>query len=121
MIFRFAMNKLFYATLVAAVIGVSACSSPTPAPDVTISSITQGMTQNDVMKRIGPPDRVLGENGNECFQYALGKYGDVPFAVYFKQRAIAATTRAKCDLAVVRAAAGPALTYHSSDYAVMRR
>ncbi|MCG5073798.1 hypothetical protein [Paraburkholderia tagetis] len=115
------MNKLLYATLVASLLGVSACSSPTPTPDVAMSYVTQGMTQTDVVKRIGPPDRVLGENGNECFQYALGKYGNVPFAVYFKQRGVAATARAKCDLAQVRAAAGPAVTYHSSEYAVTRR
>ena len=121
MIFGFDMNKLLYATLVATVLAASACTSPTPAPDVTISSITQGMTQNDVIKRIGPPDRVLGENGNECFQYALGKYGNVPFAVYFRQSDVAATASAKCNMALVRAAAGPAVAYHSSDYAVMRR
>ncbi len=121
MIFGFDMNKLLYATLVAALLGASACTSPTPAPDVTISSITRGMTQTDVIKRIGPPDRMVGENGNECYQYALGKDDDVPFAVYFKQRVVAATTRANCNLSVVRAAAGPAVAYHSSDYAVMRR
>lgn len=115
------MNKLLYATLVAAIFGASACTSPTPAPDVTISSVTRGMTQNDVIKHIGPPDRTLGENGNECFQYALGNYGDVPFAVYFKQHAVTTTARAKCNLAAVRAAAGPAVAYHSSDYATMRR
>ena len=91
MIFGFDMNKLLYATLVAALLGASACTSPTPAPDVTISSITRGMTQTDVIKRIGPPDRMVGENGNECYQYALGKDDDVPFAVYFKQRVVAAT------------------------------
>jgi len=120
MIFGFDMNKLLYATLVAAILGASACTSPTPAPDVTISSITHGMTQNDVIKRIGPPDRMLGENGNECFQYALGNDGDVPFAVYFRQRAVTATARAKCDPAAVRAATGPAVAYHSSNYAAMR-
>jgi hypothetical protein len=122
MIFGIDMNKLLYPMLIAAAVGVSACmSSPTPAPDVTISFIKQGMTQNEVMKRIGPPDRMLGENGNECYQYALGKYGNVPFAVYFKQRVVAATDRANCNLSVVRAATGPAVAYHSSDYAVTRR
>jgi hypothetical protein len=121
MIFWFDMNKLLYAMLAAAVFGASACTSPTPSPDVTISYVTEGMTQNDVVKRIGPPDRVLGENGNECFQYALGPYGNVPFAVYFRQHIVSAKTRAKCNLAQVRAATGPAVAYHSSDYAVMRR
>ncbi|MFX1803618.1 hypothetical protein P5W99_08125 [Paraburkholderia sp. A3BS-1L] len=121
MIFWFEMNKLLYAMLVTTVLGASACTSPTPAPDVTISSVMRGMTQTEVTKRIGPPDRIFGENGNECYQYALGDYGNVPFAVYFKQRVISATARGKCDLALVRAAAGPAVAYHSSDYAVMRR
>jgi hypothetical protein len=116
------MNKLLYPTLITAVLGLSACaSSPTPAPDVTMSSVMQGMTQTAVIQRIGPPDRILGENGNECFQYALGKYNDVPFAVYFKRQIVAATARANCNLAIVRAAAGPAVTYDSTDYAVTRR
>ncbi|CAM2173350.1 Lipoprotein SmpA/OmlA domain-containing protein [Paraburkholderia sacchari] len=115
------MNKLLYAMLVATVLGASACTSPTPAPDVTMSSVTRGMTQTQVTRRIGPPDRIFGENGNECYQYALGDYGKVPFAVYFKQRAVSATAHGKCELALVRGAAAPAVAYHSSDYAVMRR
>lgn len=86
-----------------------------------MSSVMRGMTQTDVIKRIGPPDRMVGENGNECFQYALGKYGDVPFAVYFKQRDVTATTHANCNLAAVRAAEGPPVAYHSADYTAMRR
>ncbi|WP_322053845.1 hypothetical protein [Paraburkholderia bannensis] len=116
------MNKVVCATLLAAAFSLSACiSAPLPAPEVTMAKVTRGMSQNDVIARVGPPDRVRGENGNECYQYALGKYGDVPFAVYFRQQAVVASERGSCNVAVTRAAAGPGIAYQASDYAVKRR
>jgi hypothetical protein len=116
------MNKVVCAAILAAAFGMSACiSSPVPAPEVTMSKVTRGMSQNDVIARVGPPDRVRGENGNECYQYALGKYGDVPFAVYFHRQAVVASERGSCNVAVTRASAGPGLVYQASDYAVTRR
>ncbi|POR49500.1 hypothetical protein B0G62_111169 [Paraburkholderia eburnea] len=115
------MNKVVCVALFAA-FGLSACvSSPTPAPEVTMSMVKHGMSQNDVIARVGPPDRMRGENGNECYQYALGKYGDVPFAVYFRYQTVVASERGSCNLAVTRAAAGPGIAYQASDYAVQRR
>lgn len=115
------MNKLVCVAILAA-FGLSACvSSSIPAPEVTMSTVTRGMSQNDVIARVGPPDRVRGENGNECYQYALGKYGNVLFAVYFRQQAVVASEQGTCNLAVTRAAAGPGIAYQASDYAVRRR
>jgi hypothetical protein len=86
-----------------------------------MSKVTRGMSQNDVIARVGPPDRVRGENGNECYQYALGKYGTVPFAVYFRRQAVVASESGSCNVSITRATAGPGLVYQASDYAVTRR
>ncbi|NIE68062.1 hypothetical protein [Burkholderia sp. Ax-1719] len=116
------MNKVVCLAALAAALGLSACvSSSIPAPEVTMSKVTRGMSQNDVIARVGPPDRVRGENGNECYQYALGKYGDVPFAVYFQRQAVVASERASCNLSITRATAGPAIAYQASEYAATRR
>lgn len=115
------MKTLLCCTLAAAALALAACSAPTAKPETVMSTVAPGMTQNDVIKRVGPPDRFYGESGNECFQYALGKYGDVPFAIYFKRQTVIATARASCDPAQVRALAGPAVAWHSTDYSVTRR
>ncbi|MBN3855266.1 hypothetical protein G3N59_17965 [Paraburkholderia sp. Ac-20340] len=116
------MNKVVSAALLSAALGLSACmSSPTPAPEVSMARVTRGMAQNDVIARIGPPDRVRGANGNECYQYALGKYGDVLFAVYFRNQAVAAAERGTCNLEITRGSDSRGITYSASDYATTRR
>ncbi|WP_322046769.1 hypothetical protein [Paraburkholderia sp. J67] len=116
------MNKVLCIALAATTLGLSACvSSPTPAPEVSMASVTRGMAQNDVIARIGPPDRVRGANGNECYQYALGDYGNVLFAVYFRRQAVVATERGNCNLEMTRATADQGVAYHASDYTTTRR
>ncbi len=116
------MNKVVCLAALAAALGLSACvSSSIPAPEVTMSKVTRGMSQNEVIARVGPPDRMRGQNGNECYQYALGKYGDVPFAVYFRHAAVVASERASCNLSITRATAGPGIVWQASGYAATRR
>jgi hypothetical protein len=103
------MNKVVCAAMLAAAFGLSACiSASLPAPEVTMSKVTRGMSQNDVI-------------ANECYQYALGKYGTVPFAVYFRRQAVVASESGSCNVSITRATAGPGIAYQASDYAVTRR
>lgn len=83
------------AAALAALLALAACAS-SPKPDRIIASVSPGLTQTELMTRIGPPDRVYDYAGNDCFQYALGD-NDVPLAVYFDaQGRVAAYTRAAC-------------------------
>lgn len=97
------MSKLSLCALAAATLAGLAACAPTIKPDQVIASIHPGMTQGDVYKRIGPPDRGYQTNGLDCFQYDLGKYDldssrNVPFAVYFdRNNLVAGTARAACQ------------------------
>lgn len=80
---------------VAALLALAACAS-SPKPEKIIASVSPGLTQTELMKRIGPPDRVFDYSGTDCFQYALGD-NDVPLAVYFDAQGLVTTyTRAAC-------------------------
>ncbi|MEM5311422.1 hypothetical protein [Paraburkholderia sp. JHI869] len=98
------MSKLpLYALAAATLVGLAACGSPTIQPDQLVASIQPGMTQSEVYKRMGPPDRGYQTNRFDCFQYDLGKYNldssrNVPFSVYFdRSNHVAGTARAACQ------------------------
>jgi hypothetical protein len=85
-----------YAIAAGALLALAACA-PTVKPEQVITQVTPGMSQIDVVKRVGPPDREYVYAGQDCFQYALGNYSSVPFAVYFDgQQRVTATTRERC-------------------------
>lgn len=97
------MSKLpLFALVATTLVGLAACG-PTIQPDQLVASIQPGMTQSEVYKRMGPPDRGYQTNGFDCFQYDLGKYDlgsarNVPFSVYFdRSNRVAGTTRAACQ------------------------
>ncbi|QGZ61559.1 hypothetical protein [Paraburkholderia acidisoli] len=91
------MSKLpLCAFAAAALVSLAACG-PTVKPDQVMASVLPGMTENEVYKRIGPPDREYVANGRDCFGYDLGNYGNVPFAVYFdNSHKVAGTVRGEC-------------------------
>ena len=96
------VSKLPFSALVATTLaGVAACG-PTIQPDQLAASIRPGMTQGEVYKRMGPPDRGYLTNGLDCFQYDLGKFNlgssrNVPFSVYFDDsNRVAGTARVAC-------------------------
>jgi hypothetical protein len=100
-------NPFFYGTEVSklplcalaatALVALAACG-PTIKPAQVIASIQPGMTQSEVYKRIGPPDRGYQANGLECFQYDLGNTDNTPFAVYFdRNHQVAGTVRGSCQ------------------------
>lgn len=93
------MSKLTQYTIgtvvVTALLSLAACASV--KPENVITQVSKGMTQTDVIRHVGPPDREYAYAGNECFQYALGDDSRVPFAVYFDgQHRVAATSRTAC-------------------------
>lgn len=90
------MSKLLrYAAAVAPLLALVACASG-DKPEKIIASVTPGLTQTELMQRLGPPDHVSEYNGRDCFQYALGDK-DVPLAVYFDdQGRVASSARAAC-------------------------
>ncbi|WP_322033081.1 hypothetical protein [Paraburkholderia sp. J76] len=97
------MSKLPLCALVATtLVGLAACG-PTIQPDQIVGSIQPGMTQSEVYKRMGPPDRGYQTRDFDCFQYDLGKYNlgsshNVPFSVYFdRTNHVAGTVRAACQ------------------------
>jgi hypothetical protein len=92
------VSKLpLFALAAVALAGLAACSSG-PKPEDAIAAIHPGMTQNDVYKRLGPPDRGYQANGLDCFQYTLGNDDGTPFAVYFDENhQVAGTVRGSCQ------------------------
>jgi hypothetical protein len=85
-----------YAIAAGALLALAACASSVK-PDQIITQVTPGMTQLDVVKRVGPPDREYVYAGQNCFQYTLGEYNSVPFAVYFDgEQRVAGTSRERC-------------------------
>jgi hypothetical protein len=97
------VSKISLCALIAATLAALAACAPTIKPEQVMASVKPGMTQSEVYKRLGPPDRGYEANGLECFQYDLGKYyldssGNVPFAVYFdRSLQVAGTTRGMCQ------------------------
>ncbi|WP_175772694.1 hypothetical protein [Paraburkholderia phenazinium] len=61
-----------------------------------MSSVHPGMTRDDVVNRIGPPDHLYGPNGNDCLEYSLGDDGQVPFAVHFRDGIAVTAVQAHC-------------------------
>lgn len=91
------MSKTFhYAFAIATLLSLAACAS-SAKPERLISSVTTGMTEGEVMKRLGPPEHEYADTANDCFQYTLGEDEAVPFAVYFDdQHRVIAAARANC-------------------------
>jgi hypothetical protein len=79
-------------------LGISACA-PTKKPESVMSSVHPGMTRDDVVSRIGPPDHLYGATGKDCFEYLLGDDGHVPFAVYFSGNIAVTAVHANCKRA----------------------
>jgi hypothetical protein len=78
------MKKVMMASLVAAMaVVVSGCAG-TP-PEQTAAQVKQGLTQDQVIVRLGPPDRFMGPIYAQCFEYRLGKTGQYPYSVYFNR------------------------------------
>jgi hypothetical protein len=90
------LSKLFRcAVALAPLLALAACAS-SEKPEKIIASVTPGLTQTELMQRLGPPDHVTDYAGRDCFQYAIGDK-DVPLAVYFDdQGRVARTERAAC-------------------------
>jgi hypothetical protein len=91
------LSKPIYYTMAAgALLALAACVSSVK-PEQVITQVTPGMAQIDVVKRVGPPDREYVYAGQNCFQYALGNYSSVPFAVYFDgQNHVTTTAQGRC-------------------------
>ncbi|WP_028224782.1 outer membrane protein assembly factor BamE domain-containing protein [Paraburkholderia ferrariae] len=91
------MSKLTHCAIAAAILlSLAACASSVK-PETIISQVSPGMTQQDVVRRIGPPDSEYGASGNSCFQYALGDNSGTHFAVFFDdQQRVTAAMRGSC-------------------------
>lgn len=89
------INRLVCCALFVVALGISACAS-TIKPESVMSSVRPGMTRDDVVNRIGPPDHLYGSTGNDCFEYSLGDNGQVPFAVYFRGDIAVTAVHANC-------------------------
>lgn len=94
------MSKLIYRTFgpiaAAALLSLAACASSVK-PEQIMTKVTPGMSQTEVVQRIGPPDNQTTNAGNDCFQYSLGDTG-TPFAVYFDgQHRVSGTARSVCS------------------------
>jgi hypothetical protein len=94
------LSKLLYCTLgpiaAAALLSLAACASSVK-PEQIITKVTPGMSQTEVVQRIGPPDSQTTNAGNDCFQYSLGDNTGTPFAVYFDgQHRVTGTARGGC-------------------------
>jgi hypothetical protein len=95
------LSKLFRcAVAVAPLLALAACAS-TIKPEKVIASVTPGLSQSELMQRLGPPDRQYDDNGLDCFQYVIGdkdKDKDVLLAVHFDdQKRVASTERGACQ------------------------
>ncbi|WP_296654679.1 hypothetical protein [Paraburkholderia sp.] len=90
------MSKHFSsAAAMAALLALAACTGV--KPEKVIATVKPGLTQTELMTRIGPPDSQYDDNGHACFQYAIGEDNNVPLAVYFDdQQRVARTERANC-------------------------
>jgi len=82
--------------LVVSLLALAACASG-PKPEKIIASVTPGMSQTDLVQRLGPPDGEYSAGSRTCFQYAIGDK-NVPLAVYLDdQRRVVGTARAACQ------------------------
>ncbi|WP_322009095.1 outer membrane protein assembly factor BamE domain-containing protein [Paraburkholderia sp. J12] len=80
----------------AALLGLAACASSVK-PESIISQVSRGMTQQEVVRRIGPPDGEYTYAGNNCFQYALGDNNGTRFAVFFDaDQRVTSAARGSC-------------------------
>jgi hypothetical protein len=85
-----------YALLTVTPAALAACG-PVIRPDALIASIRTGMTQSEVYRQIGPPDREYRASGLDCFQYDLGNNSATLFTVLFdSNHRVAGTTRGMC-------------------------
>jgi hypothetical protein len=82
--------------LIVPFLALAACASG-PKPEQIIASVTPGMSQTELVQKIGPPDNEYSAGGRTCFQYAIGDK-NVPLAVYFDdQHRVAGTARGACQ------------------------
>jgi hypothetical protein len=92
------VSKLPFWALVAVTLASLGACSQSVKPDQIMASVKPGMTQSEVVERLGPPDSEYQPNGLACFQYLLGGDESVPFAVYFDgDQHVTSTTRAGCQ------------------------
>jgi hypothetical protein len=91
------LNKLFHCTVAAAaLLGLAACTSA-PKQDKVIAAVAPGLTQIELVERVGPPDSEYEYAGHDCFQYALDDKNSAPLAVYFDdQKRVMSSARAGC-------------------------
>jgi osmotically inducible lipoprotein OsmE len=92
---NFEINRLVCCALFVIALGISACAS-TIKPESVMSLVHPGMTRDDVVNRIGPPDHLYGSTGNDCLEYSLGDDGKAPFAVYLRGDIAVTAVQANC-------------------------
>ncbi|SAL46544.1 hypothetical protein AWB71_02523 [Caballeronia peredens] len=70
-----------------------------PDPKEVMSRVRIGMTKDDIIDRIGPPDDNWGPVYSECSEYGFGKFGADRYAIYFNnQRRVIFSEHAPCSL-----------------------
>ncbi|BAN27026.1 hypothetical protein BRPE64_DCDS00900 (plasmid) [Caballeronia insecticola] len=70
-----------------------------PDPKEVMSRVRVGMTKDDVVDRLGPPDDNWGPVYSECSEYGFGKTNADRYAIYFNnQRRVIYSEHAACNL-----------------------
>jgi outer membrane protein assembly factor BamE (lipoprotein component of BamABCDE complex) len=71
------------AVCIAAMLG--ACASE-PNPVDVMSRVKPGMTKDEVIDRLGPPDGSWGPWHSQCIEYGFQKYARDRYAIYINNR-----------------------------------
>jgi osmotically inducible lipoprotein OsmE len=94
------MKTCFVAGLVCLLTAVAGCSTvKDPDPKEVMSRVRIGMTNDDVVDRLGPADASWGPEYARCLEYTFGKQGADRYAIYFNnQRRVTYSEHAECKL-----------------------
>jgi hypothetical protein len=96
------MLRTFLCALIGAtcvVASLSGCASD-PNPTEVMSQVHVGMTKDEVIDRLGPPDGNWGPWHSQCIEYGFKKYAMDRYAIYINNKdRVIFTEHAGCSVA----------------------
>jgi hypothetical protein len=78
---------------------LSGCITSNPDPAEVMARVKPGMTKDEMIDRVGPPDGNWGPWHSQCIEYGFGKYAADRYAVYINnQNRVVFSEHARCSV-----------------------